>query len=90
MNYKVTQNWQQLSDLMGEDYDSSKQYRVHSNYSVFSGKLCYTTESEPLQTEDRSIAQDYSDIYFDAGANPYLKVNAIGGYMKVDVTEVLS
>lgn len=88
MNYFVTTEWKSLSEIMDSDYDSSKQYRVHSNLAT-SGKLCYTVEGEPTPAESRSVADDYCDIYFNVGDNPYLKTNGVDGGMYVDVTEVV-
>ena len=89
-NYYLTNQWQSLSQLLGEDYDSTKQYRVHNNCEL-PGKLCLTEKLSPTDSDIGRIYPAYCEIYIDAGLNPSLRVvSGLGvnfGY-NVEVSEV--
>ena len=90
MNYEITEQWQELSSIMGENYDNSKIYRIHSNVASPS-KLCITEVENPTSSINGRIYPEYSDIYIDSGSNPKVKVkyayNSQMGY-DIEITEV--
>ena len=90
MNYRITNEWQTLETIMGEDYDSTKQYRIHNNVE-YPGKLCLTEEENPNSTIIGRIYPVYSEIYTEAGNNPSLRVTSGLGVMfgyNIEVSEV--
>ena len=83
-NYHLTNEWQSLSQLLGEDYDSTKKYRIHSNIRI--GLLVYS-----ININDRGAFINFSDeIYNDVGIDLYLKTTETTDYTDNDVyiTEV--
>ena len=89
-NYTLTNTWQSLSTLLGNDYDETKQYRVHNNCELPS-KLCLTEEETPTSETIGRIYPAYAEIYVEAGLNPSLRVvSGLGvnfGY-NVEISEV--
>jgi hypothetical protein len=89
-NYVLTDEWQSLSQIMGEDYDSMKQYRIHNNCELPS-KLSLTEEQNVSNSTIGKIYPAYSEIYVQQGLNPSLKViSGLGinfGY-NVEISEV--
>lgn len=67
----LTNQWQSLSTLLGNDYDNTKKYRIHSNLNV-AGFVCFARDNT-LKTGRKIKFGD--EIYNDAGINLYLKVS---------------
>jgi len=67
----LTNEWQSISTLLGNDYDNTKQYRIHSNLNV-TGYVCFAGDNT-LKTGSKIKFGD--EIYNDAGINLYLKVS---------------
>ena len=67
----LTNEWQSLSTLLGNDYDNTKKYRIHSNLNC-TGFVCFTANNT-LKTGSKIKFGD--EIYNDAGINLYLKVS---------------
>lgn len=89
-NYTVTKQWQDLSTIMGSDYDADAQYRVHNNVEL-PAKLCLTEVETPNNDTIGRIYPAYCDIYIDTGLNPKIRViHFLGvqfGY-NVEISEV--
>lgn len=71
-NYIITTEWKKLSEILGENYDNTKQYRLHNNVE-WPAKLCLSEGSTNIETYGR-IYPAYSEIYIDEGCDPSLKV----------------
>lgn len=76
-NYIVTQEWKPLSDIMGQDYDHTKNYILYTN-EINVGLLRYAyTKSVP--TNERGLElNSFSTIELgiDKGDDIYLKGSA--------------
>lgn len=76
-NYTVTQEWKPLSDIMGQDYDHTKNYILYTN-EINVGLLRYAyTKSVP--TNERGLElKSFSTIELgiDKGDDIYLKGSA--------------
>ena len=73
MDYKLSKNWQSLSEIMGENYDSSAKYRIHNNVKHPS-MLCLTDEENPTETTQGRHFPEFCEIYSPEGFNPKLRV----------------
>lgn len=70
-NYTVTNEFQSLSTIMGDDYDATKKYRIHNNIQV--GHLVYSETGT-----DKGASVEFTDeIYNDAGIDLYLKMTGL-------------
>jgi hypothetical protein len=90
MNYTITNEWQSLQTIMGDDYDAEKQYRLHNNVEQPS-KLAMTEVENPTSDTIGRIYPAYCDIYVDAGLNPKVRVTYTLGVQfgyNIEVTEV--
>ena len=72
-NYTVTKQWQDLSTIMGADYDATKKYRVHNNCEL-PAKLCLTEETSPTASVEGRVYPPLCEIYIDVNLNPSLRV----------------
>ena len=92
MNYEVTKQWQTLSDNMGEEYDLTKQYRIHNNVDR-PLHLFLTTVENPTDEIKGSKYPLYADIYAPAGQNSSLRVlgwsETFGKVSDVEISEVI-
>ena len=89
-NYAISTQWQSLSEIMGEDYDDKKQYRIHNNVEL-PAKLALTEDEEPTADTIGSLYPQYCDIYTEAGNDVKLRVTAALGVQygyNIDITEV--
>jgi len=91
MNYKVTKQWQKMSDIMDQDYDATKVYRIHSNI-IPPANLCLTEVSSPAETINGRLIPRFSEVYVSISSNPYLKVievpSSISSGFDIEISEV--
>lgn len=83
----LTNQWQSLSTLLGNDYDNSKQFKIHSNVNE-TGFVCFA-ETNTLTVGNKIGFSD--EILNKKGVNLYLKVSEglLGEYKNaVVITEV--
>lgn len=83
----LTNQWQQLSTLLGEDYDNTKKYRIHSNVKS-SGYVAYANTNTLTVGNEIGFADE---IVNKEGVNIYLKVSEglLKDYSKaIVITEV--
>ena len=89
-NYTISTQWQSLSTIMGNNYDNTKQYRIHNNVEL-PAKLCITDDETPTADIIGRIYPAYCDIYVDASLNSKIRVgqsiNSQFGY-NIEITEV--
>ena len=76
MNYTITTQWKSLSQIMGNDYDNTKQYRVHDNVEL-PAILCMSEDAQP-EGEGRKLPE-FAEVYIEAGLNPSFKVQTCLG-----------
>ena len=76
MNYEVTKEWKNLNQIMGTDYDNTKQYRIHNNLEDLSAILCLTEVQNPSATLKGRKIPPLTEIYVAVGTNPHLKVKS--------------
>lgn len=70
-NYTITNQYQSLSTIMGDDYDATKKYRIHNNIKI--GELIYALDN----TDEGAQIQFADEIYNDVGVDLYLKTNGV-------------
>lgn len=70
-NYTITNQYQSLSELMGDDYDATKKYRIHNNIRV--GSLVYSESGD----DKGAIVKFTDEIYNDVGIDLYLKMTGL-------------
>lgn len=67
-NYTVTTTYQTLSDILGADYDATKDYHIHVN-EIAMGLLQISDNNTSMGKQYPS----FSDFVVDKGATVYLK-----------------
>lgn len=74
MNYKIKKGeWTTLKDVMGSNYDATRNYAIHVNEISLGFLKLYYSDSVPTVNEGREIPQ-HSVIHIgvDEGAEVYL------------------
>ncbi len=88
-NYQINgSNWQPLTDIMGQDYETNLDYILHVNGGA-NGLLGYTqrTETPTLKDKGRELkAGDEIRITSDNGDDIYLR--ATGAPVDIEIREV--
>ena len=73
-NYELEVNkWEKLSEIMEENYDSSKMLRVHNNVAE-PARLCVSEEENITNNVVGRILPQFCEIYVEPGVDLYLKV----------------
>lgn len=84
-NYILGFDWENLETILGENYDASKQYRVHTSQ----GDVCYTIRSTaPDNTVYGAECEGRSDIYVDAAVAPNFYLKSLNLKNVLEISEV--
>jgi len=79
MNYQITEQWQSLSTIMGEDYSATAEYRIHNNIES-PNHLLISEESGVTANDKGRIIPTLSEIYNAKGLDLMLRGELAKGH----------